>query len=284
MKRWFLIGVMVLLVIPLLSGCGIPQEDYDAVVADKEAVETKIPALESDLSKEKSEVSNTKREITSVKSELAIVTSDLKAAQGERDEAESQASSLKSQVSSAQSAANKAKSELAAKEATIAEREAKISELEAAAAKKAAEAAAEEKEEAVEEIPPLFIGGIQFCSAVSAGGDCKYQPKATFDRGDTVYLYFQTGDFYTKTRPDGRYEIWLVFRGSIYGPGGEEIPSFIFFQAHDTDLEYQQLYYWAWIRHNSKADDEPGQYRFEFTVTDMLSGAKGKGSAIFTLE
>lgn len=41
LKRWSLLGV-ILLVPLLLVGCGIPEENYDAAVADKEAAKEKV--------------------------------------------------------------------------------------------------------------------------------------------------------------------------------------------------------------------------------------------------
>lgn len=49
LKRWFLVGVMLLLASLLVAGCGIPQADYDAVVAERDALKAQVAELESEL-------------------------------------------------------------------------------------------------------------------------------------------------------------------------------------------------------------------------------------------
>jgi len=146
MRKKVFIGVALLLVATMLAACGgIPQEDYDAVVADKDAAEAKVTSLTSQLTAAKSEA-------TKAKSDLAAAQSELTAAQSDLEAAQSELASAKSAASSAQSAASKAKSDLTAAEATIAELETTIAELEAAAAApEEEEEVAEEEEEAVEE-------------------------------------------------------------------------------------------------------------------------------------
>jgi len=278
-KRWLLIDVAILACL-MLVGCGIPQVEYDYAVAEREAVEARIATLESDLSKERSEVSKVKNDLSSVQDEIAKARSDIEAAESEYDAVQSQVSSLKSQISSAQAETSKAKSELVAAEATIAEKEAKMAEIEATIVE--LETAAEEEEEVEEEMPTLFFPSIIFCSTISGGGNCKPQPNAAYGCGDTVILYFQVGPLRVESSSQG-YEIWLTVTGDIYGPGGDKIPSSIFKELHDITSQVQ-VSCWVYLSHKSKAHDEPGQYRFEVTVIDMLSGATGTTSATFILE
>lgn len=287
LKKWFAVGVALLLMSVLVAGCGIPQEEYDVVVAETDAAKAQIPSLENDLSEVRSEVDKAKSDLASVLSELAMAKSDLESAQSELASAESQASSAESQVSSLQSQIAPLTNDISVVQSDLKAAEKRIAELEAAIAaaeEAAAQAAAtEEEEEAAEEIPPVLIGGIQLCSNIT-GGKCKLQPKATFDRGDTVYFYFQVFDPTYKVQSSGRYEVWLMIWGDLYGPDGNRLPeSDIVGWYHKTDLEYPLLYVYSTLNYESKAGDEPGQYRFEFTVTDKISGAEGAGSATFTL-
>ncbi|GAI27050.1 unnamed protein product, partial [marine sediment metagenome] len=98
MKRKVLIGMALLLVVPLLFGCGIPQEDYDAAVAEKDATQVQVVSLQSDLA--------------AAQSDLATAQSGLEAAESATASAESQLSSLKSQVAALQK-------ELSEKESTL---------------------------------------------------------------------------------------------------------------------------------------------------------------------
>lgn len=90
-RREVLIGTALLLVVPLLFGCGIPQEDYEATVAEKDAAQSQVASLQSDL---------------------AAAQSDLEVAESATASAENQLSSLKSQVAALQK-------ELSEKESTL---------------------------------------------------------------------------------------------------------------------------------------------------------------------
>jgi Tol biopolymer transport system component len=127
-------GLASLLTVALLVGCGgMPQEDYDKAVADKEAAEAQVASLQSQLDTAKSDASKAKSDLAAAQSELAQVQSDLEAAQNEAASVKGAASPAQSQLSAARAEATKAKSDLAAAHAKVAELEAKVAELEAAA-------------------------------------------------------------------------------------------------------------------------------------------------------
>jgi len=111
-KRWFLVGVMLLLASLLVAGCGVPQEDYDAVLAERDAVQAEVASLQSEL--------------TGVRSELAGVRSDLTEAeelllieQGKYTASQREVLSLQLQISSLQSDLAKAKAQIAELEVQI---------------------------------------------------------------------------------------------------------------------------------------------------------------------
>ncbi len=92
-KKWFLVGITLLLVPWLVVGCGIAQEQYDAVVAD--------------LSKAQQEVQSVKQEVQSVKGELAAaqakvseMTSSLEEAKTELETAQVEQEAFKSDLKS----------------------------------------------------------------------------------------------------------------------------------------------------------------------------------------
>ncbi len=122
-RKQFLLGAMVLLVSLLVVSCGIPQEEYDAVLAERDAALTKteslqaevkslqndlskaesqITTLESDLSKAESDLSWVKSELSKVESNLATVQSALIAVQSHNTDAQSRVSSLQDELAAAE--------------------------------------------------------------------------------------------------------------------------------------------------------------------------------------
>ena len=57
-KRWFLIGV-VLFIFLMVAGCGVPQEDHDAV-------KTELQSVQDELDKAKAELQSVKSQLASV--------------------------------------------------------------------------------------------------------------------------------------------------------------------------------------------------------------------------
>jgi outer membrane murein-binding lipoprotein Lpp len=68
-KKVIGISLVVAMVFLFLSGCGVPQEEHDAVVAERDAAQSQVASLESDLA--------------ATESDLATAESDLAAAQAQ---------------------------------------------------------------------------------------------------------------------------------------------------------------------------------------------------------
>lgn len=79
-KGWFLVGVIFLLVPWVLVGCGIPQEQYDATVAE--------------LDKAQQELQSVKAELGTTQAKVAELTSDLSKTQTELEAAQDEVSGL----------------------------------------------------------------------------------------------------------------------------------------------------------------------------------------------
>lgn len=58
---WLLVSCLIVLL--LLSSCGIPQADYDAVVAERDAAQAQGSSLQSDLNKAQSELAEAKAQV-----------------------------------------------------------------------------------------------------------------------------------------------------------------------------------------------------------------------------
>ena len=89
LKRWFLAGVVLLVVSLLVAGCGVPQEEHDAVVAERDAAQAEVASLQSELA--------------GVQSDLAATEDDLAAAESDLGETESDLATARSSISSLQS-------------------------------------------------------------------------------------------------------------------------------------------------------------------------------------
>lgn len=90
-KKWFLVGLILLLVPWLLVGCGVAQEQYDAVVSDLgktqqelqsvkaelEATQAKVSELTSSQEKAKTELEATQAEHEAFKSDLNTLWTSL---------------------------------------------------------------------------------------------------------------------------------------------------------------------------------------------------------------
>lgn len=129
--RWFLVGAALLACL-LVVGCGVPQAEYDAAVADKDAAEARVASLQSDLSKATSRTSEAKNDLTLAQSELASAKSDLESAQSDLASAKSRASSAEGKVSSLQSRIPSLQSDIDTVQSDLEAAQAQITELESA--------------------------------------------------------------------------------------------------------------------------------------------------------
>jgi len=69
-RRRFLISMMLLAFL-LVVGCGIPQEEHEAVVAERNAAQAQAETLQDDLTKTKTGLANLQKSYNTAKSELA---------------------------------------------------------------------------------------------------------------------------------------------------------------------------------------------------------------------
>ena len=56
-KQWFLVAFSVLLMALLVVGCGIPQDQYDKVVAEKDSTQAELQSVKAELANSESKVS-----------------------------------------------------------------------------------------------------------------------------------------------------------------------------------------------------------------------------------
>jgi len=96
MKRKLLIGMVLVMVAILLSACGIPQADYDAVVAERDTAQANASSLQNELN-------DTKRDLTTKESALATAQSQIERLESDISSANSRASSANSRLEAANS-------------------------------------------------------------------------------------------------------------------------------------------------------------------------------------
>lgn len=180
MKKKVLFGVALLMVVPLLVGCGgVSQEDYDAAVADLEDARSDLASLQSNL-----DAANSAK--TTAESALVDRESDLETAE--------------SDLSAAQSAKTSAQSALAAAKATITDLEAQIA---------AMEAPEEEEEEEGQEEEEGDSGGLSFTAATYTNADYGFSlqyPDSWTEKTDdpAVGVIWRVGDPATYSMPSVR--------------------------------------------------------------------------------
>jgi len=188
-KRVLISGVVALAVVLVMSGCGIPQEDYDAVEAERDSAKAQVTSLQSDLNRAESN-------LDTAEADLAAMQADYDTVQDDLDAAESRVSSLQSEASSVKSQLSTAKSDLATAQARIAELEAELAppEEEEPPAEEEEEPPAEEEEEPPaeeEEEPPAEEDGLATYTNEEYGFSIKYPEDWIADvaEGTTIWAH-----------------------------------------------------------------------------------------------
>ena len=115
-RKQYILGAMVLLVSLLMVSCGIPQEVYDVVLAERNAAQNKVESLQT-------QVYSLQTEVESLQDELDEAQEQIESIENDRSELESDLATAQSQISSLQSDLNDVISNLDAAEEKIARME-----------------------------------------------------------------------------------------------------------------------------------------------------------------
>jgi len=130
-RRLLGIAAMVLLAFLLLVGCGVPQEEHDAVVTERDAALSQVAFLQSDLVEAQGQIEKLESDVASAQSDLAATETELTTVKEERDKAQSDLSSAQHQVSSAQNQISSLQSELNKTESYLSATEEQVDRMEA---------------------------------------------------------------------------------------------------------------------------------------------------------
>jgi len=102
MKTIIKFGIVLAMISLLLPACGIPQEDYDAVVDERDDAKVQVETLHSQLNDAQTDLTALQGSLTTTQSQLVTEESALAETQSDLASARAQISSLQSQVSSLQ--------------------------------------------------------------------------------------------------------------------------------------------------------------------------------------
>ena len=72
-KRWFLVGGIMLLLALLMAGCGVAQEQYDTVVAERDSAQAELQSAKDELSAAQSTIQAQRQAITKAKTEAEML-------------------------------------------------------------------------------------------------------------------------------------------------------------------------------------------------------------------
>ena len=113
-RRWILVGMMFLLLPWLLVGCGISQELYDAVTAERDSLVAQLQSVQSELDATKSKLQSIQSELEGMDIELKSITGELGTAKSEVESTQGELADKESELQSAQSELETLKAELEA--------------------------------------------------------------------------------------------------------------------------------------------------------------------------
>ena len=97
-RKQFLLSIIILIASSLVMSCGMPQEQYDAVVAERNAAQAEVTSLESDLDKTESDLAETESDLATTESDLAAAQSQISSLQSDLTNAESNLAEAEAQI------------------------------------------------------------------------------------------------------------------------------------------------------------------------------------------
>ncbi|GAI99454.1 unnamed protein product, partial [marine sediment metagenome] len=110
-KRWFLLGMILLLVPWLTIGCGIAQEQYDAVVSDLTKAQQDLQSVRAELKASQAKNSELTSSLEETRGELKAAKSELEASQAKNSELTSSLEETKTELEATKSEYESFKSE-----------------------------------------------------------------------------------------------------------------------------------------------------------------------------
>ena len=77
-KHWFLVGMVIMLMSLLVVGCGVPQEEFDSVLAERDAAQGRLVSLQSDLNTVQAQIDTLEGDLKTAQSQVQTLQGDYK--------------------------------------------------------------------------------------------------------------------------------------------------------------------------------------------------------------
>ena len=105
-KNWLLFGALVITLLTLVTACGIPKDQFLAMVAERDATKIELQSTNATLEKATTDLQSVKVQMESKSADLDKIKAELLAANGDLDKTKKELQSTKSDLSSARSRAD----------------------------------------------------------------------------------------------------------------------------------------------------------------------------------
>ena len=112
MNKILMIGLILTVVTVFLPACGVSQEDYNAVIDEKDSMQAEVETLKSELTAVRNELDSTKGDLDTKNIEIPSVQNRIDELEGDLKDAENQIANLKSNTTDAQNQLDTYKAEL----------------------------------------------------------------------------------------------------------------------------------------------------------------------------
>ncbi len=100
--RWLLVGVMLLLTSLLLGSCGIPQEEYDALLSERDSSQAQAASLSGELEDVQKDLGVLQSRFAKAEGDLATLSSKLEAVKGDLSATKSSLSAARNNLAEAE--------------------------------------------------------------------------------------------------------------------------------------------------------------------------------------
>jgi hypothetical protein len=114
------------------------------------------------------------------------------------------------------------------------------------------------------------VTDIIFCSHIRGENDYDVRPNATYDSGDSVWMYYETSNFEIK-KQDGTYEVWLKYSLNVTDSSNSIVYENLDWNEYHVNSTTAPANIWSSSMlgtFNYKKD----RYKVELLMKDMISG------------
>lgn len=233
-------GMALVVFTLLLIGCGVPQEKYDLIVAERDTAKSQVVSVQGDLDKAKAQVASVQSDLDKAKAQAISM-------QGDLDKA-------KAQVTSLQGDLDKAKAQVTSLQSELSNTNTKYSDLVSSTTKQ------------IDSLKRLTFFKMLFCSAKPAANSYTVQPDNTYRVGQTVYPYVEFIGI-KQAVADSKLKVDYQVEFRLLDDTGGVVNRWL-----TTDQnQFERPFSYSWY-YNNYTGLKAGNYALEVSVQDRLSG------------